>query len=102
MVELQDMIAIIVYWVQLVTFSLLQFFTYVPPPLKKYKEYSCALATSNIPKDILCELILKNHKNEEVNRSFCRLKRLLKTHGAYTMQREMCDNPAPSNNSIFH
>ena len=33
-------------------FSLLQSYTYVPPPLKKYKEYSCVLATLNIPQDI--------------------------------------------------
>ena len=31
-------------------FSLPQSYTYVPPPLKKYKEYSCALPTFNIPK----------------------------------------------------
>ena len=39
-------------------FSLHKSYTYVPPPLKKYKEYSCALPTINIPKDIWCELIL--------------------------------------------
>ena len=38
-------------------FSLHQSYTYVPPPLKKYKAYSCALPTINIPKDIWCELI---------------------------------------------
>ena len=33
-------------------FSLRLSYPYVPPPLKKYKEYSCALPTINIPKDI--------------------------------------------------
>ena len=59
-------------------FYLPQSYTYVPPPLKKYKEYSCALPAINITKDIWCELILKNHQNEEVTRSFCQLKLLLK------------------------
>ena len=39
-------------------FSLHLHNAYVPPPLKKYKEYSCALPTINIPKDIWCELNL--------------------------------------------
>ena len=73
-------------------FSLPQSYTYVPPPLKKYKEYYCALPTINIPKDIWCELILKYHQNEEVTRSFCQLKLLLKTHGACTMQQKTCAN----------
>ena len=47
-------------------FSLPQSYTNVPPLLKKYKEYSCALPTINIPEDIWCELILKDHQNEEV------------------------------------
>ena len=34
----------------------------VPPLLKKCKEYSCALPTVNIPEDIWCELILKDHQ----------------------------------------
>ena len=59
-------------------FSLLQSYTYVPPPLKKYKEYSCVLATLNIPKDIWCGLILNVYQNSEVTRSFYQLKRLLK------------------------
>ena len=32
--------------------SLPRSYTFVPPPLKKYKEYSCALPTITIPKDI--------------------------------------------------
>ena len=32
--------------------SLPRSYTFVPPPLKKYKEYSCAFPTINIPKDI--------------------------------------------------
>ena len=47
-------------------FSLPQSYIYVSPPLKKYKEYSCTLTTINIPKDICCGLILKDHQNEEV------------------------------------
>ena len=50
-------------------FSLPQSYTCVPPPLKKYKEYSCVLPTINIRKDIRCELILKGHRNKEVTRS---------------------------------
>ena len=55
-------------------FSLLRSYTDVPPPLKKYKEYSCALPTIIISKDIWCGLILKDHQTEEVTRSFCQLK----------------------------
>ena len=77
-------------------FSLTLSYTNVPPPLKKYKEYSCALTTINIPKDIWCGLILKDHQNEEVTRSFCQL---LKTQGACTMQEIRAPTPAPSNNS---
>ena len=33
-------------------FFLLRSYTYVPRPLKKYKEYSCTLPTINILKDI--------------------------------------------------
>ena len=51
-------------------FSLNQSYTYVPPPLKKYKEYSCALPTINIPKDIWCELILKDHQNQGSHTEF--------------------------------
>ena len=47
-------------------FSLPQSYTHVPPLLKNCKEYSCALPTINIPEDIWCELILKDHQNEEV------------------------------------
>ena len=71
-------------------FSLPQSYTYVPPPLKKYKESSCALPTINYLKDIWCELLLRDHQNEEVTRTFCQLK----VKCALT--------PAPSNNSIFH
>ena len=63
-------------------FSLYQSYTYSPPPLKRYKEYSCALPVINIPKDILCELILKDHQNEEVTRSFCQLKLCVKNAGS--------------------
>ena len=47
-------------------FSLPQSYINVPPILKKYKEYSCALPTINIPEDIWCELILKDHQNEQI------------------------------------
>ena len=47
-------------------FSLTQSYTNVPPLRKKYKEHSCALTSSNNPKDMWCELILKDHQNEEV------------------------------------
>ena len=47
-------------------FSLSQSYINFPPLLKKCKEYSCALPTINIPEDIWCELILKNHQNEKV------------------------------------
>ena len=47
-------------------FSLPQSYLNVPPLLKKYKEYSCALPTINIPEDIWCELILKDHQNEKI------------------------------------
>ena len=47
-------------------FSLPQSYINVPSLLKKDKEYSCALPTINIPEDIWCELILKDHQNEEV------------------------------------
>ena len=47
-------------------FSLPQSYINVPSLLKKDKEYSCALPTINIPEDIWCELILKNHQNEEL------------------------------------
>ena len=83
-------------------FTLHQSYTYVPPPLKKYKEYSFALPTINIPKDIWCGLILKDHQNQEVTWSFCQLKLVLKTHGACTMQEKRAPTSAPSNNFIFH
>ena len=47
-------------------FSLTQSYTHVPRLLKNCKEYSCALPTINIPENIWCELILKDHQNEEV------------------------------------
>ena len=40
-------------------FSLPRSYTYVPPPLKKYKEYSYTLPTINITKDIWCGLIFE-------------------------------------------
>ena len=83
-------------------FSLHQSYTYVPPPLKKYKEYSCALPTINVLKDIRCELILKDNQNQEVTRSFCQLEPVLKTHGACTMQEKRAPTSAPSNSFIFH
>ena len=49
-------------------FSLPQSYTNVPPLLKKRKGYSCVLPTINIPEDIWCELILKDHQNEEILR----------------------------------
>ena len=57
-------------------FSLNQSYTYVPPTLKKYKEYSCALPTANIPKYIWCELK--------------QLKLVLKTHGGKTCAGKTC------------
>ena len=47
-------------------FSLPQSYTNAPPLLKKYKKYSCALPTVNIPEYIWCEPIWKDHENEEV------------------------------------
>ena len=73
-------------------FFLPQAYKYVAPPLKKYKEYSCVLLTINIRKDIWCEMILKDNQNEEVTRSFCQLKLLLKTNGAFPMQEKTCAN----------
>ena len=77
--------------------------TYIPPPLRKYKKYSCALPTINILKDIWCGLILKDPQNLEVTQNFCQLKLLLKTYGACTMCfKKLAPTPAPSNNFIFH
>ena len=73
-------------------FSIHLYIIYVPPPLKKYKECSCALSSINIPKNIWCGLILKDDQNQEVTRSFCQVKLFLKTHGAYTLQ----ENRAPT------
>ena len=67
-------------------FSLHLYITYVPPPLKKYKEYSCALPTINNSKDIWCGMTLKDHQNQKVIRSFCPLNLLLKKYGACTKQ----------------
>ena len=83
-------------------FSLHTPYTYVPPPLKKYKEYSCAFPTFNILKDIWCELILQVPQNQEVTGSFYQLKLVLKTHGACTMQEECVQTSPSSNNIIFH
>ena len=47
-------------------FPLPHSYTNFPPLLKKYKKYSCALPTIDIPEYIWCELILKDHQNEEV------------------------------------
>ena len=52
-------------------FSIHLYITYVPPLLKKYKEYPCALSTINNPKNIWCGLILKDYQNQKVTRSFC-------------------------------
>ena len=43
-------------------FSLPQSYTYVAPPWKKYKEYSCALPTINIPKDMVWTVTEKSSK----------------------------------------
>ena len=82
-------------------FSIHLYIIYVPPPLKKYKECSCALPSINIPKNIWCGLILKDDQNQEVTRSFCQVKLFLKTHGAYTLQENRAPIPAPSNNFIM-
>ena len=47
-------------------FSLRQSYAHILPLLRKYKEYSCALPTINIPGYIWCELILKDQQIEEV------------------------------------
>ena len=47
-------------------FPLPQSYTNVPPLLKKYRKYSCTLPTINIQEYVCCELILKDHQNEEV------------------------------------
>ena len=83
-------------------FSIHLYITYVPPLLKKYKEYLCALPTINIPKNIWCGLILKDYQNQEVTLSFCWLKPLLKTHRTYTMQENRVPPLAPSNSFILH
>ena len=77
-------------------FFLTQSYTYVPPPLN-----SCVLLTINIQKDIWCELILKDHQHEEVTRSFCQLKLLLKTDGACSMEEKTCANPYTLEQFIF-
>ena len=73
-------------------FSLPQSYINVPPLLKTCKGYSCAI---NIPEDIWCELILKDHQNEEViwMKFFCQLKLQLKTHGDRIMAEKTCANP---------
>ena len=48
-------------------FSLPQSYINVPPLLKKYNEYSCALPTINILEYMWCELILKDHQIEKNN-----------------------------------
>ena len=67
----------------------------------KEMQGSCALPPINIPKNTWCGLVLKDHQNQEVTRSFM-VKLLLKTHGTYTLQENRAPTPAPSNSFIFY
>ena len=85
-------------------FSLSQSYINFPPLLKKCKEYSCALPTINIPEDIWCELILKNHQNEKViwMENFLSAETTAKhAWSLYHARRKHVQAPTPSNSSIF-
>ena len=85
-------------------FSLPQSYINVPSLLKKDKEYSCALPTQNIPEDIWCELILKDHQNEEA----IWMENFLWTEttdkhawSSCHARKKRMPTPTPSNSSIF-
>ena len=85
-------------------FSLPQAYTNVPPLLKECKKYSCALPTINIPEDIWCELILKDHQNEEViwMEKFLSAETTAKhAWSSYHAGKKRVPTSAPSYSSIF-
>ena len=85
-------------------FSLPQSYVKVPSLLKKDKEYSCALPSQNIPEDIWCELILKDHQNEEViwMKIFLSAETTAKdAWRSYHGGKKRVPTPTPSNSSIF-
>ena len=85
-------------------FSLPQSYINVPPLLKKCKEYSCVLPTINILEDIWCELILKDHQNEEViwMKNFLSAETTAKHPWiSYHAGKKRGPTPTPSNSSIF-
>lgn len=69
-------------------FSLPQSYTDASSLLKRYKKWFCALPTSNILKEIWCELMLKDYQNEAVSwtEKFCQVKLWLKTYGVRIMK----------------
>ena len=82
-------------------FSLPQSYINVPPLLKTCKGYSCAI---NIPEDIWCELILKDHQNEEVIwiENFLSAKTTAKhAWSSYHAGKKRVPTPTPLNSSIF-
>ena len=85
-------------------FPLPQSYTNVPPLLKKYRKYSCTLPTINIQEYVCCELILKDHQNEEViwMKHFLSSETTAK-HGwsSYYVEKEYVPTPINSNSSIF-
>ena len=85
-------------------FSLPQSYINVPSLLKKDKGYSCALPTINIPEDIWCELILKDHQNEEViwMEIFLSAETTAKNAWiSYHGGKKRVSTPTPLNSSIF-
>ena len=74
------------------------------PLLKKCKEYSCVLLTTNIPENIWCGLILKDHQNEEViwMENFLSAETTAKhAWSSYHAGKKRVPTPTPSNSSIF-
>ena len=85
-------------------FSLPQSYTNVPPLLKNCKEYSCASPSVNIPEDIWCKLILKDHQNEEViwMENFLSAETTAKhAWSSYHVGKKRVPTPTPSNSSSF-
>ena len=73
-------------------FSMHLYITHVPPPLKKYKECPCTLPSVNIPKNIWCGLILKNHQNQEVT-EFLSGETLPKNSRSLYLAEKSCPSP---------
>ena len=85
-------------------FFLPQSYTNVAPLQKKCKEYSCALLAINIQEDIWCELILKDHQNEENiwTENFLSAETTAKhVWSLYHAGNKRVPTPTPSNSSIF-